>query len=492
MSGFRKKQGKDNKDKIKPQFHLKCPDPKDLDKLRLQSGTALQREMSECDRRKLVRDACQSRTTLLSPRRVTSSSDAMDTDEASRRTRNIFTRIRTQSLSPMGKGPIKAFPMSAVKKEESESDDESTKMESDLNTTVIPQESDLVGPLPLRVPVRASPSKPPAKLTYGVSPTLDEEARTVDPFSKENVKEEDLPDYTHGDLFLSIPGTPSINDLEPEETLQLTARGNRAKIVVIKLWGSKYQTERFMVDDLTGEIYAIKEMGIDVIKEQAYLDRKLAWDAAAVDFPELFTPLAEKEPPDKIGGVDVSQEKDGMSGVSPSENLEQKALRYQEFRETLQRYQSIRRQRRKLEGELLFFELPGKEPGITTDQEAERERIMALVQHKKILDQEMPLLKRRMELAPENPESEADHLSEISLGHYECEKDWTEQTYRRALFLYERRNKKASLLSHLWDVKARRYPHQSSIFKKELSEARKNGLGNRRKGMLCLKLQKWK
>ena len=75
-----------------------------------------------------------------------------------------------------------------------------------------------------------------------------------------------------------------------------------------------------MVDDLTGEIYAIKEMGIDVIKEQAYLDRKLAWDAAAVDFPELFTPLAEKkEPPDKIGGVDVSQEKDGMSGVPPWE-----------------------------------------------------------------------------------------------------------------------------------------------------------------------------
>ena len=195
----------------------------------------------------------------------------------------------------MGRGPIKAFPISAVKKEESQSDDESTIVESDFNTTVIPQEPDTVGPLPLKVPVRASPSKPPAKLTYGVSPTLDGETRTVGPFSKENVKDEDLPDYTHGDLYLPIPGTPSVNDLEPEETLQLTVRGNRAKIVVIKLWGSKYQTERFMVDDLTGEIYAIKETGIDTIKEQAYLDQKLAWDAAAVDFPELFTPLAEKK-----------------------------------------------------------------------------------------------------------------------------------------------------------------------------------------------------
>ena len=381
--------------------------------------------------------------------------------------------------------------MSAVKKEESESDDESTVVESDLNTTVIPKESDLMGPLPLRTLARASSSKPPAKLTYGVSPTLEGETRTPDPFLKENVKDEDLPDYTHGDLYLPIPGTPSINDLEPEEILQLTARGNRAKIVVIELWGSKYQTEKFMVDDLTGEIYAIKELGIDVIKEQAYLDQKLAWDAAAVDFPELFTPLAEKkEPPDKIRGVGVPLVKDGMSGVPPSENLEQEALRYQAFKETLQRYQSIWKQRRRLEGELLFYKLPGKEPGITTDQEVERERMMVLVQHKKILDQEMPLLKKCMELAPENPESEEDRLSEISLGHYECEKDWTEPTYRKALFLYERRNKKASLLSHLRDVKARRYPHQSSIFNKELFEAREKWTKEQKEGDAMLKIAK--
>ena len=285
MSGFRKQRGKDNKDKIKPQFHLKYPDPKDLDKLRLRSGTALQREMSERDRRKLIRDACQSRTTSLSPRRVTSSSDAMDTDEASRRTRNIFARLRTQSLLPVGKGPIKAFPMSTVKKEESESDDESTIVESDLNTTVLPRDSDPVGPLPLRAPVGASPSKPPAKLTYGVSPTLDGETRTAEPFLTEKVKGEDLPDYTHGDLYLPIPGIPSINDLEPEETPQLTARGNRAKIVVIKLWRTKYQTERFMVDDLTGEIYAVKEKGIDVIKEQAFLGPKASMGSSNGRFP---------------------------------------------------------------------------------------------------------------------------------------------------------------------------------------------------------------
>ena len=137
MSGFRKQRGRDNKDKIKPQFHLKYPDPKDLDKLRLWSGTALQRGMSERDRRKLTRDARRGRTTSLSPRRVTSSSDAMDTDEALRWTRNILSRMRAQSLSPVDKGLTKAFPTSTVKKEESESDTESTAVESDFNTTVL-------------------------------------------------------------------------------------------------------------------------------------------------------------------------------------------------------------------------------------------------------------------------------------------------------------------------------------------------------------------
>ena len=411
----------------------------------------------------------------------------MDTDEASRRTRNILSRMRAQSLSPVEKGPTKAFPTSTVMKEESESDTESTAVESDLNTTVLSRDPDPVGPLPLRAPVGTSSSKPPVKLTYGISPTLNGETRNVDQFLTEKVKRENLPEYTQGDLYLPIPGTPSINDLEPEETPQLTVRGNRAKVVIVKLWRSKYQTERFMVDDLTGEIYAVTEKGIDVIKEQAFLDRKLAWEAAMADFPEISAPLAEKrEPLDKTGG----SSKDGTPGASPFEDPEQEALRYQEFRETHQKYQSTRRQRRELERELLFCELPGKEPGISTDQEIESERMMVLVQQKKILDQEIPLLKKCIELAPENPETEEDRLSELSLDHYECEKDWTEPTYRKAVFLYERRNKKASLLSHLRDVKARRYPHRSSEFNKELFETRERWTKGQKEGNAIVKGRK--
>ena len=120
----------------------------------------------------------------------------------------------------------------------------------------------------------------------------------------------------------------------------------------------------------------------------------------------------------------------------------------------------------------MFFELPGKEGGITTDQEVEREGVMALVQHRKVLDREIPLFKKCIELAPGDPESEDERLSQISPGSYECEKDWTEPTYRRALFAYERRSKKASILSHLRAVKAGRYPHRASNFNRELFEAR--------------------
>ena len=211
-------------------------------------GLLYRGEVSEQDRRKLARDARQSRTTSLSPRRVTSSSDAMDTDEVTRHTRSILTRMRTQSLSPVGKGPIKAFPMSTVKKEETENDDESTMVESDLNMTVIPKE----------------PNEYPQHWTKKLGlPTHS---------WQEILRKKPFPEYTHGDLFLPIPGAPSINDLEPEETLQLTTHGNRVKIVTIKLWGPKYQTDRFMIDDLTGKIYAVREGGINVIKEQAFLD----------------------------------------------------------------------------------------------------------------------------------------------------------------------------------------------------------------------------
>ena len=87
MSGYRKQWGILVKGKVDPRFQLKYPDMKTFYQLRLRSGTTIQKEMSEQERQKLLRDQRKSRSTSLSPRRVTSSSDTMDTDNARNHTR---------------------------------------------------------------------------------------------------------------------------------------------------------------------------------------------------------------------------------------------------------------------------------------------------------------------------------------------------------------------------------------------------------------------
>ena len=59
--------------------------------------------------------------------------------------------MRAQSLSPVEKGP-KAFPTGTVMKEESESDTESTAVESDLNTTVLSRDPDPSGTFTIKGP----------------------------------------------------------------------------------------------------------------------------------------------------------------------------------------------------------------------------------------------------------------------------------------------------------------------------------------------------
>ena len=66
MSGHRKQRGILVKDKVDPRFQLKYPDMKTFDQLRLRSGTPIQREMSEQDRHKLIRDQSKSRSMSLS------------------------------------------------------------------------------------------------------------------------------------------------------------------------------------------------------------------------------------------------------------------------------------------------------------------------------------------------------------------------------------------------------------------------------------------
>ena len=326
MSGHRKQWGIPVKERVDPRFQLKYPDMKTFDQLRLRSGTTIQREMSEWDRCKLIRDQRKSRSVSLSPRRVTSSLDTMDTDDARNHTRKIFKRMRSQSISPVGRGPIKAFPLKLAQVEEEEGSDD-TRADAESNKTVIEREAIPEGPLLLKeVATNSKTSKLTTRLTYGISDSLDlgKEGSDIQAQSPV-VKIEPLPEFTHRDLYLPIPGCPSLNQLEPVELENLTPRGNHAKMVKILTLQPKYRAEYYVVDGITGEMYAHTAEGLVAIKEQAYLDWTVALEATAAEFPEVTSASASPPSTPKLS-TDQTKREGALDHSEKDEEVQQKKI----------------------------------------------------------------------------------------------------------------------------------------------------------------------
>ena len=166
MSGYRKQRSKPQKDKANPQFQLKYTNPKSFDKIRFRSGATAQREMCERDRWKMMQDQRKSRNTSHSPRRVTSSSDAMDTDDTRKHT-------RSHSTSPVGRGPIKAFPLPGSWDNETDEEDD-TVVDTHSDKTVVERKTE--GPLPLKeIAAKEQPHRSLTRMTYRISVSLDTE-----------------------------------------------------------------------------------------------------------------------------------------------------------------------------------------------------------------------------------------------------------------------------------------------------------------------------
>ena len=68
---MRKSRGKPFKEKTDPRFNLKYPDTKTLDEIRLRSGTVIQREVTERDRRKMMRDQIENEINITFPSKST-------------------------------------------------------------------------------------------------------------------------------------------------------------------------------------------------------------------------------------------------------------------------------------------------------------------------------------------------------------------------------------------------------------------------------------
>ena len=235
------------------------------------------------------------------------------------------------------------------------------------------------------------------------------------------MKIEPLPELTHRDLYLPIPRCLSLNQLEPIELENLTLWGNCAKMIKILTLQPKYRAEYYIVDDITGKMYAHTAEGLVAIKEQAYLDQNVALEATVVEFPEVTS--ASTSPPSTLKlSTDQIRKEEAPNPSKKNEELQQKKIEltpkeasnqavptespidsnyFQRKEEALllhkkatHEYLAMRTQHKKLEGEMMVYEIPGKEPGITMDQAIARERFYAERACKRALDKEMPFFQK--------------------------------------------------------------------------------------------------
>ena len=113
------------------------------------------------------------------------------------------------------------------------------------------------------------------KLTFGLSKSL--ENMSLNPSDEKRELRTDLGmGYANNEFYLPIAGCPSVSELEPQLTDQLTLKGNRAKLLHIPLWHHTYYTSSYLIDDVTGELYACHQDELIAIKEQGYLQKEMA------------------------------------------------------------------------------------------------------------------------------------------------------------------------------------------------------------------------
>ena len=67
-----------------------------------------------------------------------------------------------------------------------------------------------------------------------------------------------------------------MSELEPQLTDRLTLKGNQAKLLHVPLWHHTYYTSLYLIDDVTGELYACQGDKLIAIKEQGYLQKEMA------------------------------------------------------------------------------------------------------------------------------------------------------------------------------------------------------------------------
>ena len=514
------------RDSDKPDLQFTLGYPSETDKLRLRSGTVLQREVTERERRRLDRERKREKELALKSQRVTSSSETMDTDEAGKHTRSILNRINEQQEERDEVTP-RLVEISSSKLADGSS--ENTLEDSDPEATILEKiaisqglsgvtrqkerleepsggvgyekQQSLTRTLRYGTPPPVLGITPTTtKLTFGLSQSL--ENMTLNLGSTMSVHRPDLgTGYTNNEFYLPIAGCPSVSELEPQLTDQLTLKGNRAKLLHVPLWSHVYYTSSYLIDDITGELYACHQGELIAIKEQGYLQKDLAEEAYLVGQVGKDTKWKEtflSEIPKLPQPVKSEAEKDANNRATLQDDLAEPVQKFvpQEHpddvhRQAVAQWNLKRRERKQLEGNLLKYkvkEASGRNP---TDQEIEKARMYLKEEHMKKLREELPYICHYFETIPTNADIEDnDGVSESSAGSYEACEEWTEEGYRKLMINFNRNEAQYAVERQVKELAIQRDPENTAEIEKEYSRNRERLDYRQKRGQDLLKVAK--
>ena len=229
----------------------------------------------------------------------------MDTDEAGKHTQNILARVNRQQETD--ELILRLVEISLSKPPEHSRED--TLEDSDMDTTVLDNINTSKGfsgvhgldeglveskggvNMDLQRSFARSLRHGTPPPTLGISPTMTKltfrlskslENMSLNPSVEKMELRSDLGiGYTNNEFYLPIAGCPSVSELEPQLTNQLTLKGNRAKLLHVTLWHHAYYTSTYLIDDITGELYASHQAELIAIKVAREKGGRYIWNERA-------------------------------------------------------------------------------------------------------------------------------------------------------------------------------------------------------------------
>ena len=285
------------------------------------------------------------------------------------------------------------------------------------------------------------------------------------------------------------------------------------------LWNHTYYTSSYLIDDITGELYACHQGELIAIKEQGYLQKEMAEEeylnsqgkGGMVHLEQENNTQPERialiEPP-KVPPASM-QTNENISVNQDPEKILQDELAEQNKKtivkatSMLQEYQDDahkqavvqwnlkRRERKQLERDLLQYQVDVASGRGPTEQEVEQARVYINDAHTKKLKEELPYISRYFETIPTDMDVEDnDGLSESSAGSCEACEEWTEEEYRKLMMNFNRNQAQYAVDRQVKELAIQRDPGNVTAIEREYSRNRERLDYRQKRGQDLMKVAK--